>query len=165
MTKIAVYPGSFDPITHGHIDLIRRASKIFKNVIIAVTDNSAKEHLFTIAERLDMVSQATRRIKGVSVDSFRGLSVDYVRRKHSYVIVRGLRMLSDFEYEFQMALTNRRLSSDVETIFLMPSESYSYLSSKLIKETAMLGADISCFVPGFVARALSKKIKHGSTNA
>ncbi|MDD5503981.1 MAG: pantetheine-phosphate adenylyltransferase [Candidatus Omnitrophica bacterium] len=165
MTKTAVYPGSFDPVTHGHIDLIRRASKIFKKVIIAVTDNSAKQHLFTITERMDMVRQATRRIKGVYVDSFNGLSVDYVKKKNSYVIIRGIRMVSDFEYEFQMALTNRRLSSDVETIFLMPSESYSYLSSKLIKETALLGADISCFVPQFVARALSKKIKQGRKNA
>jgi pantetheine-phosphate adenylyltransferase len=159
MAKIAVYPGSFDPITHGHIDLIKRASKIFKEIIVAVADNSAKDCLFTIEERVKMVSQATRLLKGVRVDSFKGLSVDYVKSRNSYVIIRGLRMISDFEYEFQMALTNRRLSKDVETIFLMPSEAYSYLSSKLIKEAASLGADIGCFVPKFVEAALIKKLK------
>jgi len=159
MTKIAVYLGSFDPITHGHIDLIKRASKIFKKVIVAVADNSAKECLFTIKERVDLVRQATQKLDGVQVDSFKGLSVNYVKSKNSYVIIRGLRMISDFEYEFQMALTNRRLSRDVETIFLMPSEAYSYLSSKLIKEAASLGADIGCFVPKFVAKALFKKLK------
>lgn len=159
MTKIAVYPGSFDPITHGHIDLIKRASKIFKKVIVAVADNSVKKCLFTLEERVDMVKQATQKLNGVQVDSFKGLSVNYVKSKNSYVIIRGLRMISDFEYEFQMALTNRRLSRDVETIFLMPSEAYSYLSSKLIKETASLGADIGCFVPRFVEKALFKKLK------
>lgn len=159
MTKIAVYLGSFDPITHGHIDLIKRASKIFKKVIVAVADNNAKECLFTIKERVDLVRQAIQKLDGVQVDSFKGLSVNYVKSKNSYVIIRGLRMISDFEYEFQMALTNRRLSRDVETIFLMPSEAYSYLSSKLIKEAASLGADIGCFVPKFVEKALFKKLK------
>jgi pantetheine-phosphate adenylyltransferase len=159
MTRVAVYPGSFDPITHGHIDLIKRASRIFKKVIVAVADNSAKECLFSLDERIDLVKQAAHKLKGVYVDSFKGLSVDYVKRKNSYVIIRGLRMISDFEYEFQMALTNRRLSKDVETIFLMPSESYSYLSSKLIKEAASLGADIGCFVPKFVEKALFKKLR------
>ena len=159
MTKIAVYLGSFDPITHGHIDLIKRASKIFKKVIVAVADNSAKECLFTIKERVGLVRLATQKLDGVQVDSFKGLSVNYVKSKNSYVIIRGLRMISDFEYEFQMALTNRRLSRDVETIFLMPSEAYSYLSSKLIKEAASLGADIGCFVPKFVEKALFKKLK------
>ncbi len=159
MTKIAVYLGSFDPITHGHIDLIKRASKIFKKVIVAVADNNAKECLFTIKERVDLVRLATQKLDGVQVDSFKGLSVNYVKSKNSYVIIRGLRMISDFEYEFQMALTNRRLSRDVETIFLMPSEAYSYLSSKLIKEAASLGADIGCFVPKFVEKALFKKLK------
>ena len=159
MTKIAVYPGSFDPITHGHIDLIKRASKIFKKVIVAVAGNSSKECLFTLDERVGLVRQATTGLKGVYVDSFKGLAVNYVKKKNSYVIIRGLRMISDFEYEFQMALTNRRLSKDVETIFLMPSEAYSYLSSKLIKEAASLGADIGCFVPKFVEKALFKKLQ------
>jgi pantetheine-phosphate adenylyltransferase len=160
MTKLAVYPGSFDPITYGHIDLIKRASKIFKKVVVAVTDNSSKGCLFTIDERLNLIKKSVGRMKGVEVDSFEGLSIDYVKRKNSYVIIRGLRMISDFEYEFQMALTNRRLSKNVETIFLMPSESYSYLSSKLIKEAASLGAEIDCFVPRFVAAAIFKKLQN-----
>jgi pantetheine-phosphate adenylyltransferase len=159
MTKIAVYPGSFDPITYGHIDLVKRALKIFKKVIVAVTDNSSKDCLFTLDERVSMIKHALRHLKGIEVDSFKGLSIDYVKAKDSYVIVRGLRMISDFEYEFQMALTNRRLSEDVETIFLMPSESYSYLSSKLIKEAASLGAGIDCFVPRFISSAISKKLQ------
>jgi pantetheine-phosphate adenylyltransferase len=160
MTKIAVYPGSFDPITYGHIDLIKRASKIFQKVIVAVADNSAKDSLFTIDERVGLIKQAVKNLKSVEVDSFKGLSIDYVKSKGSYVIIRGVRMISDFEYEFQMALTNRRLSKNVETIFLMPSESYSYLSSKLIKEAALLGAEIDCFVPRFVANAILKKLKN-----
>lgn len=159
MNKIAVYPGSFDPITYGHIDLIKRALKIFSKVIVAVAENSSKESLFTLAERFAFTKRATADLKGVEVDCFDGLAVKYVRSKDSYVIMRGIRMISDFEYEFQMALTNRRLSKDVETIFLMPNEAYSYLSSKLIKEAASLGADVSCFVPKFVAKALTKKMK------
>jgi pantetheine-phosphate adenylyltransferase len=158
MTKTAVYPGSFDPITYGHIDLIKRALSIFDKVIVAVADNSSKENLFSVKERVELIKNVTSNLKGVEVDSFKGLAVNYVRRKGSSVIIRGLRMISDFEYEFQMALTNRRLAADVETIFLMPSESYSYLSSKLIKEALSLGADISCFVPKPVEIALKKKL-------
>jgi len=161
MTKIAVYPGSFDPITFGHIDLVKRALKIFGKVVVAVADNSSKKNCFTLDERVEMVKKATKGLKGVEVDSFKGLSVKYVKQKGSYVIVRGIRMISDFEYEFQMALTNRRLSKNVETIFLMPSESYSYLSSKLIKEAASLGGDVSCFVPKFVDKMLKKKLSDG----
>jgi len=158
MTKKCVYPGSFDPITYGHIDLIKRALKIFSKVVVAVADNGSKDSLFTIEERVSLIRKATTGLKGVEVDSFSGLSVDYVRQKSSFVIVRGIRMISDFEYEFQMALTNRRLCKNVETLFLMPNEAYSYLSSKLIKETAALGANISCFVPKFVEKAVKKKI-------
>jgi pantetheine-phosphate adenylyltransferase len=158
MTKTAVYPGSFDPITYGHIDLIKRALSIFDKVIVAVADNSSKENLFSVKERVELIKNVTSNLKGVEVDSFKGLAVNYVRRKGSSVIIRGLRMISDFEYEFQMALTNRRLAADVETIFLMPSESYSYLSSKLIKEALSLGADISCFVPKPAEIALKKKL-------
>ncbi len=158
MTKIAIYPGSFDPITYGHIDLMKRAAKIFKKVIVAVADNSSKDSFFTLKERVALIEQVTADLDNIEVDSFEGLSIDYVRSKGSYVIIRGVRMISDFEYEFQMALTNRRLSKSVETIFLMPSESYSYLSSKLIKEAASLGADISCFVPKVVAAAIQKKL-------
>ncbi|MFH1867569.1 MAG: pantetheine-phosphate adenylyltransferase [Candidatus Omnitrophota bacterium] len=159
MNKIAVYPGSFDPITYGHIDLIKRALKIFNKVIVAVAESSAKECLFTLEERFALVKRATANLKCVEVDSFEGLAVKYVKKKGSIIIMRGLRMISDFEYEFQMALTNRRLSKDVETIFLMPNEAYSYLSSKLIKEAASLGADVSCFVPKFVANAIAKKMR------
>jgi len=158
MTKIAIYPGSFDPITYGHIDLIKRAAKIFKKVVVAVADNSSKDSLFTVKERVALIEQVTADLGNIEVDSFKGLSIDYVRSKGSYVIIRGVRMISDFEYEFQMALTNRRLSKSVETIFLMPNESYSYISSKLIKEAASLGADISCFVPKVVVSAIQKKL-------
>ena len=158
MTSTAIYPGSFDPITYGHIDLIKRAAKIFKKVIVAVTDNSSKNSFFTLKERVMLIKRVTADFENIEVDSFEGLSIDYVRSKGSYVIIRGVRMISDFEYEFQMALTNRRLSKNVETIFLMPNESYSYISSKLIKEAASLGADVSCFVPKFVAEAITKKL-------
>ena len=157
MNKTAVYLGSFDPVTYGHIDLIKRALKIFDKVVVAVAEDNAKDSLFTSEERVAFIKRATKGLKRVEVDSFKGLAVDYVRKRGCSVIIRGLRMLSDFEYEFQMALTNRRLSKDVETIFLMPNESYSYLSSKLIKEAALLGADVSCFTPKFVAGALKKK--------
>lgn len=159
MTKKAVYLGSFDPITYGHIDLIKRALKIFDKVIVAVADNSSKENLFTLKERVALIKEATAGLKGVKVESFKGLAVDYVRNKGSHTIIRGIRMLSDFEYEFQMALTNRRLGKDIETIFLMPSEAYSYLSSRLIKEAAFLGADVTYFVPKFVAQALKRKMQ------
>jgi len=161
MNRKAVYPGSFDPITYGHLDLIKRALKIFDKVVVAVADDTSKQNLFTLQERVALIKKATVRMKRVEVDSFKGLSVDYVKKKRSCVIMRGLRMISDFEYEFQMALTNRRLNRNVETIFLMPNEAYSYLSSKLIKEAASLGADVSCFVPPFVALALKSKMRKG----
>jgi len=159
MKNKAVYPGTFDPVTFGHIDLIKRALKIFDTVVIAVAHNADKAPLFGVEERIAMLRQATRGMKGVVIESFDGLAVDYVRRKGSVVMVRGLRMLSDFEYEFQMAQTNRKLGQDIETIFMMPSESYSYLSSKLIKEAFALGADVKDFVPPFVAKALAKKLR------
>ena len=147
MKKIAVYPGTFDPVTYGHIDLIKRALKIFDTVIIAVAHNAEKEPLFSVEERIAMLKKATRGMKGVVIEDFNGLAVNYVRNKGSRVMIRGLRMLSDFEYEFQMALTNRKLAESVETIFMMPNESYSYISSKLIKEAASLGADVKMFIP------------------
>jgi pantetheine-phosphate adenylyltransferase len=159
MCQVAIYPGSFDPVTYGHIDLIRRAQEIFSEVVVAVAHNYHKRPLFSVKERVAMLKKATGGMNGVRVDDFKGLVVDYARRKKAKVLIRGLRMLSDFEYEFQMALTNRRLSPDIETIFLMPQESYSYLSSKLLKEAASLGADLSSFVPDFVEEALKKKLK------
>jgi len=159
MKTKAVYPGTFDPVTYGHIDLIKRALKIFDTVIIAVANNADKGPLFSAEERIEMLKKATKGMKGVVIEGFDGLAINYVRSKGSVIMVRGLRMLSDFEYEFQMALTNRKLAPDIETIFMMPSESYSYLSSKLIKEACALGADVKSFVPSFVAKALSQKLR------
>ena len=159
MCQIALYPGTFDPVTNGHIDLIIRAHEIFHDVIVAVAHNPHKKPIFTVAERVAMLKKATVNMDGVTVTDFNGLVVDFAHKMKAKVLVRGLRMLSDFEYEFQMALTNRKLSSDIETIFLMPHESYSYLSAKLIKEAAGLGADLSAFVPDFVDKALQNKLR------
>ncbi len=155
----AIYPGTFDPITNGHLDIIQRACLIFPKVIVAVAENPAKIVFFPLEERADMLRQATRKLKGVSVETFHGLVIDFAQKKKISVLIRGLRMFSDFEYEFQMALTNRRLSEKVETIFLMPSEGNSFISSKLLKETASLGADISSFVPAFVEKRLKERLK------
>ena len=160
MKNTAIYPGSFDPVTYGHLDIIKRALKVFDKVIVAVAHNSEKDPLFSVAERVELLKKATKGIKGVEVDDFHCLVVDYVKRKKLRIVIRGLRMISDFEYEFQMALTNRKLSKDVETIFMMPSESYSYLSSKLIKEAASLGANLKGFVPGFVEKAIKSKLNN-----
>ena len=157
--KVAVYPGTFDPVTYGHIDIIRRASKIFSKVIVGVSIHSSKEPLFSVGERVNMLKQATKGLQGVRVCSFSGLAVRFAHQNKARVIIRGLRMLSDFEYEFQMALTNRTLAQDIETIFMMPHESYSYISSRLLKEAVGLGADISKFVPSFVQEALRQKVK------
>ena len=154
-----IYPGTFDPVTYGHIDLIKRALGIFDEVVVAVARHSSeKKPLFSIRERLDLLKKATKGIPGITVDSFDGLVVNYARKSGADAMIRGIRMLSDFEYEFQMALTNRKLAGDIETIFLMPHESYAYLSSKLIKEVASLDGDISSFAPDFVVRAVQKKI-------
>lgn len=159
MCKIAIYPGTFDPVTNGHIDLITRAREIFSDVIVAVAHNPHKKPVFTVQQRMSMLKRAIAGMDGVTVTHFDGLVVDFAHKMKAKVLVRGVRMLSDFEYEFQMALTNRKLSSDIETIFLMPHESYSYLSAKLIKEAAMLGADLSSFVPDFVGQALQKRLR------
>jgi len=159
MCQLAVYAGTFDPVTYGHIDLIKRAQEIFSELIVAVAHNPHKQPLFSVKERVAMLKEATADLKGIEVYDFDGLVVDFARKHKAKVLIRGLRMLSDFEYEFQMALTNRKLSPDIETIFLMPQESYSYLSAKLLKEAASLGADLSCFVPDFVKKALKKKLR------
>jgi len=158
MCQVALYPGTFDPVTNGHIDLIIRAHEIFHDVIVAVAHNPHKHPVFSVKERMSMLKQAVSGMDGVTVTHFDGLVVDFAHKMKAKVLVRGVRMLSDFEYEFQMALTNRKISSDIETIFLMPHESYSYLSAKLIKEAAGLGADLSAFVPEFVGKALQKKL-------
>ncbi|MFA5356868.1 MAG: pantetheine-phosphate adenylyltransferase [Candidatus Omnitrophota bacterium] len=159
MCQKAIYPGTFDPVTYGHIDLIERAQDIFSEVIVAVAHNPQKKPLFGVKERVDMLKEATKDMKDIAIDDFDGLIIDYARRQKAGVLIRGVRMISDFEYEFQMALTNRKLDPDIETIFLMPHESYSYLSSKLLKEAASLGADLSSFVPDFVEKALKNKLR------
>jgi len=154
---MAIYPGTFDPCTFGHLDIIKRARHIFPEVIVAVAHNAGKKPLFSVEERVAMLKKATRGMKGVSVVDFNCLAVDFARSLRVNILIRGVRMLSDYEYEFQMALTNRKLSPDIETIFLMPQETFSYISSKLLKEGAALKADLSAFVPDFIAEALAKK--------
>ena len=150
-----IYPGTFDPVTNGHIDLIQRALGMFDEVVVAVAgDNLEKKPLFCLEERLDFLRQATKGMRHIRVEALEGLVVAAARRWKATAIIRGVRMLSDFEYEFQMALTNRKLAGDIETIFLMPHESYAYLSSRLIKEIAFLGGDVSAFVPYFVEKSL-----------
>ena len=158
---LAVYPGTFDPVTNGHIDLIRRALEIFEKVNVGVAVNPEKGTLFPIEERVAMLREATWRWPRVKVISFKNLAVEFAKENGSKVILRGLRMLSDFEYEMQMTLTNRKLNPDVETLFLMPSEECSYLSSRLIKEAAALGADVRRFVPAHVASALKRRLTRG----
>ena len=160
--NLAVYPGSFDPVTYGHIDVVKRASKIFDRLIVAVAHNFEKNPLFSVDERIEILKKDLKEIPTIEIDSFQGLLVDYARRRGARIIIRGLRALSDFEYEFQMALTNRKICDDVETVFLMPSEQYSYLSSRMIKEIAALGGDVEAFVPDHVAAMLRKKLGHES---
>ncbi|MGH7428245.1 MAG: pantetheine-phosphate adenylyltransferase [Candidatus Methylomirabilaceae bacterium] len=161
MTTLAIYAGTFDPVTFGHIDIAKRAHRLFPRLVIAVTTNPEKSALFTLEERQQTIRDATRGMRGVSIDSFHGLLVDYVRRKGAQVVIRGLRALSDFEYEFQMALMNRKLSDEFETVFLMPHEKYSYLSSRLVKEIAHLGGDVSAFVSPMVQRMLKERVAQG----
>ena len=156
MTK-AIYPGSFDPLTFGHVDVLERAVKIFDKVIVAVAKNPDKSPLFSLQQRVAMIQKAAKKYPNVEVDAFEGLLVKYAAKKGASVVLRGLRALSDFEYEFQMALTNRKLADSIETIFMMPSESYSYISSRMIKEIAGLGGDIRHFVPDFVAKRLLER--------
>lgn len=158
MPRTALYPGSFDPVSNGHVDLIERASNIYDKVIVAVANNLHKKPLFTAEERCQMLKDAVRDIDNVEVRSFDGLVVNFAKKNNIKVLLRGLRMVSDFEYEFQLALTNRRLAHDIETVFLMPSEQFSFLSSTLLKESAALGADISMFVPQCVEQKLKDRL-------
>jgi pantetheine-phosphate adenylyltransferase len=157
--KIAIYPGSFDPITNGHIDILERALKLFDKVIITIARNSSKNPLFTEQERIVLLRQVTKVYKNVEVDSFHGLLVDYVKKRRAIAVVRGLRAMTDFEYELQMALTNRKLDDKMETVFLMPNEKYTYLSSNFVREISRLGGDVSMFVPPIALKALQKKNK------
>jgi len=158
--RVAIYPGSFDPPTFGHVDLVERALHVFDRLIVAVARNVGKDCLFTAEERVDMLKQSTSDIEGVEVDSFDSLTVEYAKARNATAIVRGLRAVSDFEYEFQMALMNRKLAPSIETIYLMPKDTHIFLSSSLIKEIAMFGGrDLSKFVPPPVERMLVEKFR------
>ena len=159
MSKVAVYPGSFDPITNGHLDIIQRAGKLFDRVIVAVARNSEKTPLFNVRERVALAKAAVAGLRNVTVDDFDGLLVRYARRKKASAVVRGLRAVSDFEFEFQLALMNRKLEGGVETIFLMPKTEYTFISSHLVREVAGLGGDVSAFVPRAVEKALKGKLR------
>jgi pantetheine-phosphate adenylyltransferase len=156
--RTVIYPGSFDPFTNGHLDVVQRAAKLFDQVIVAVAQNDGKHPLFTSAERLDLVRQSIQGADKVVAEAFDGLLVDYVERRGGQAIIRGLRAVSDFEFEFQLALMNRKLNERVETIFMMPKDTYTFLSSRIVKEIARLGGDVSTFVPAHVVTALKGKL-------
>jgi pantetheine-phosphate adenylyltransferase len=156
--RTVIYPGSFDPLTYGHLDLVRRAARLFDRVIVAVADNDSKHPLFTLEERQDLVLRSVRGIARVEVDTFDGLLVDYVSRRGGQAVIRGLRAVSDFEFEFQLALMNRKLNEHVETIFMMPKDTYTFLSSRVVKEIARLGGNVSPFVPPPVRKALQIRL-------
>ncbi len=155
----AVYAGTFDPVTFGHIDLIKRGAKIFDSLVLAVAESRGKETLFSTGERVEMLVEAVKKLEDVEVDSFDGLLVDYLKSRGAGVVLRGLRAVSDFEYELQMVLTNRKLAPGIETVFMMPREEYSYISSSILKEIFSMGADVRQFVPSFVVKKLSEKLK------
>ncbi len=153
----AVYPGTFDPVTYGHIDVIKRGGKIFDELIVSVGHNPLKQPIFTVSERMDLISKNTKEMQNIRVDCFEGMLTDYMKEMQTNVILRGIRTVSDFEYEFQRALTNRVLKKDIETVFIMTSQEYSFLDSSLIKEAVSLGGDISMFVPSDVEKLLQHK--------
>ena len=155
----AIYPGSFDPVTNGHLDVIERARKLFDEIVVAVAVNDQKAPFFTLDERLGFLRQVTAPLEGVTVAPLDGLLVEFAAQQNAHAVVRGLRAISDFEFEFQMALMNRKLEAKVETIFLMPKEEYTYLSSRIVKEIARLGGDVSGFVPRCVRESFEKKLK------
>src|SRR5262245_46197471 len=158
--RTVVYPGTFDPITNGHLDLVQRAARLFDRVIVAVAHDSGKNPLFSHSERLTLVKQSIGSLPNVEADLFEGLLVNYVEKRGGQAVIRGLRAVSDFEFEFQLALMNRKLNERVETIFMMPKESYTFLSSRIIKEIARLGGDVSHFVPAHVGAALAAKLRN-----
>lgn len=161
MAKVAVYPGSFDPITNGHIDVIKRASKVFDHLIVAVLVNDSKKSMFTLDERLDILKHSIENLDNVSFDSFSGLLVDYCKEKQLSAIVRGLRAISDFEFELQMAQMNRQLYDETETVFFTTSEQYSYLSSSLVKEVAKFGGKIDGLIPDYAIMKMKQKLSRG----
>jgi pantetheine-phosphate adenylyltransferase len=161
--KIAIYPGTFDPITNGHLDVLERATKLFDQIIVTVAKNTSKKPLFDTLERLDLIQKIVAELPAasqISVKSFDGLIVDYAQKVKASAIIRGLRAISDFEYEFQMALVNRKLSHGITTVFLMPHEKYTYLNSSIVKEVASFGGDISSFVPPLIEQAIKEKYQH-----
>src|SRR6185369_11402093 len=155
--RTVIYPGSFDPLTNGHLDLIQRAARLFDRVIVAVAASESKSPLFSLSERVEMVRLSLDQFNNVEADSFDGLLVNYVEQRGGQAVIRGLRAVSDFEFEFQLALMNRKLNERVETIFMMPKDTYTFLSSRIVKEIARLGGDVSTFVPPEVVKALQKR--------
>jgi pantetheine-phosphate adenylyltransferase len=159
MKRKALYPGTFDPVTNGHFDIIQRSLEIFDQVIVGVAHNQRKSPLFSVEERVTMLRNITQSFERIEVVHFDGLVINFARQYNADVILRGLRAVSDFEYELQMALTNRKLADDIETVFMMPSAQYSFLSSSVVKEIARLGGNVACFVPNFVEQQLQKKFQ------
>ncbi|MBI5207073.1 MAG: pantetheine-phosphate adenylyltransferase [Candidatus Firestonebacteria bacterium] len=157
MAKIAIYPGTFDPVTNGHIDIIERGLKIFNKIIVAVIKRSDKNTLFDIEERIFLLKKSTEHLENITIDAFDELLVYYARKKNAQAVIRGVRAISDFDYEFQMALMNRKMVKDIETVFMIPNEIYSYLSSSVVKEVAQYGGNIEALVPKFVNEKLRKK--------
>jgi pantetheine-phosphate adenylyltransferase len=157
-TSVAIYPGSFDPVTNGHLDLIERGQKMFDRLIVAVLKNTEKEPMFSVPERVDMLREVTRHWESVEIDVFEGLLVDYARKRGAAVILRGIRAVSDYEYELQMALMNRKLEPRLETVFMMPGETYSYLSAKVVREIAHFGGPLAGLVPPTVEQRLRAKV-------
>lgn len=158
MRKTAVYPGTFDPITFGHIDLIERATRIFDQIIVAIAANKNKKPCFALEERINYASQVLKKYDSVKVMGFEMLLIDFMRQQNANIILRGMRVVSDFDYEFQLAGMNRHLAPDIESIFLMPAENYTYISSSFVREIAFLGGDVSQFVPEVIAKALKQKV-------
>ena len=157
--RVCIYPGSFDPITNGHLDIIERASKIFDKLIVSVVENPSKQPVFTLKERVELIKECVKVYENIEVDSFTGLLTDYVKEKGASTIVKGLRIVADFEYEFQMALLNKSISPEIETIFMMTNSKYSYISSTMIKEIARLGANLDEFVPKIIKEKLLYKLR------
>lgn len=158
---VVIYPGSFDPVTYGHLDIIDRCAKKFSKVIVSVLNNKSKKNMFSIEERVELLKKTLEKYDNVEVDTFSGLLIDYAKERECTTMIRGLRAVSDFEYEMQMALVNKKLEDDIETLFMVSRGRYAYLSSSIVKEVAMFGGNISCFVPDEVEKALIEKIKGG----
>ena len=161
MNAKAIYPGSFDPLTNGHVDLIKRGSKLFSHLTVAVLNNPAKDPLFSVEERIEMLEEATRSMENVSVDTFGGLMVEFARQEEATAVLRGIRAISDYEFEFQMELMNRRLAPEIETVFLQPAGRYSFVSSRMLKQVFAFGGDITGLVPPEVLKRLRDRINHG----